>query len=50
MRQWLLAAALEPQAPQELSLQPEGGALTVTIWTARDRRAAVRREAGEGRL
>jgi ubiquinone/menaquinone biosynthesis C-methylase UbiE/DNA-binding transcriptional ArsR family regulator len=48
MRAWIAAAGLELQAEEDLVPTAQPGRLTVTIWTARDRRAArSAREAGE---
>ena len=48
MRAWIAAAGLELQAEEDLVPTAQPGRLTVTIWTARDRRGArSAREAGE---
>jgi len=51
MEQWLRAAGLELEAVEDLAPADNSGGLTVTIWTALDRRAAdVGREIAEARL
>ena len=51
MEQWIAAAGLEMEAVEDLAPAAGSGGLTVTIWTALDRRAAVAaRGAGEARL
>jgi len=51
MEQWLQAAGLEVDAVEDLAPAENSGGLTVTIWTALDRRAAeAGRETGEARL
>src|SRR5688572_5945335 len=48
MRAWIGAAGLEVEAEEDLAPSAGSGGLTVTIWTARDRRGAhAEREAGE---
>jgi ArsR family transcriptional regulator len=48
MRAWIAAAGLELEAEEDLVPTAQPGRLTVTIWTARDRRGArSEREAGE---
>ena len=50
MEQWLRAAGLELEAVEDLVPAEDSGGLTVTIWTALDRRAVeVGRGAGEAR-
>jgi ArsR family transcriptional regulator len=52
MAQWIAAAGLGLEQVEDLVQPAESGGLTVTIWTAFDRRAAAEmlREKGEGRL
>ncbi len=40
MKQWIAAAGLRLDAAEDLVPEAESGGLTVTVWTARDRRAA----------
>ncbi len=40
MKQWIVAAGLKLEAAEDLVPSAESGGLTVTIWTALDRRAA----------
>jgi hypothetical protein len=47
MRAWIAAAGLELEAEDDLVPTAQPGRLTVTIWTARDRRGA-RSERGAG--
>jgi ubiquinone/menaquinone biosynthesis C-methylase UbiE len=50
MGQWLAAAGLDADVAEDLVPPAGAGGLTVTIWTARDRRAAnMARDAGEAR-
>jgi ArsR family transcriptional regulator len=50
MQQWIAAAGLELEAAEDLVPENGSSGLTVSIWTARDRRAAgAAREAGEAR-
>ena len=41
MKQWIAAAGLRVEAAEDLAPEAESGGLTVTIWTAFDRRAAA---------
>ena len=41
MKQWIAAAGLRVEAAEDLAPEAESGGLTVTIWTALDRRAAA---------
>jgi ArsR family transcriptional regulator len=50
MLQWIAAAGLDLEAVEDLTPDSGSGGLTVSIWTATDRRAAnAAREAGEAR-
>ena len=50
MEQWIAAAGLASEAAEDLAPAAGSGGLTVTIWTAHDRRAASgARETGEAR-
>ena len=49
MEGWIGNAGLETETVQDLTPAAQSGGLTVTIWTARDRRGAAAREAAEGR-
>ena len=51
MAQWIAAAGLKQQAVEDLHPAAGSGGLTVTIWSARDRRGAkAAREKAEARL
>ena len=49
MEPWLTSAGLQAEAGEDLAPAAGAGGLTVTIWTARDRRAAAGREMVEAR-
>lgn len=49
MEHWMSSAGLQAEAGEDLAPSAEAGGLTVTIWTARDQRAAAGHEMVEAR-